>query len=190
MILIIPPLCIAVSNLIVDLPRSLKVRYSSIISVASLLAIGIFAFIATSTLISTNVSTAQFKGIEFVARNTVYENNSLDNRDITIISSPAYSWLFKYVYNNPYAFSHDRDTQTVKTSKVILVVDSTFKHVVSMEEGENTTQIHRLNHLYNNTQLRAIFKADTGSYDRQVFPYTALNSANIGSRTEEIRFNY
>ena len=190
MILIIPPLCIAVGNLIVDLPRYLKVRYSSIISVASLLALGIFAFIATSILISTNVSTAQFKGIEFVARNTVYENNSLDNKNITIISSPAYSWLFKYVYNNPYTFSHDRDTQAVKTSKVILVVDSTFKHVVSMEEGENTTQIQRLNHLYNNTQLRAIFKADTGSHDRQVFPYTALNSANIGSRTEEIRFNY
>ena len=59
-----------------------------------------------------------------------------------------------------------------------------------MEEGENRTQIQRLNNIYNNTQLRAIFKGDTGSYDREVYPYTAINSANIGSRTEEIRFNY
>jgi hypothetical protein len=190
MILIIPPFCLAIGSLIVDLPRFIKLKYSSIISVASILVLGIFALIATSMLISTNVSTAQFKGIEYVAKNTVYQNNSLNNNDITIISSPAYSWLFKYVFNNHHTFSHDRDTQAIKTPKVILVVDSTFKHVISMEEGENSTQIQRLNHIYNNTQLRAIFKDDTSSYDREVYPYTAINSANIGSRTEEIRFNY
>jgi hypothetical protein len=115
--------------------------------------------------------------------------NAQDNQ-ITIISSPIFSWVYKYVFDNDYAFSHDRDTQPVKTQKLILLVDSTYKHVLGGGEGENVTQLVRLSNIFNNTEIVALFKDDTSNYDRKNYPFTGIDSANIGSRTVEIRANY
>jgi hypothetical protein len=109
---------------------------------------------------------------------------------ITVIGSPIFSWVYKYVFKHDYTFSHDRDTQPIKTQKLILLVDSTYKHVIEGSEGENATQIERLKNIFNNTEIVALFKDDTSDYNRKKYPFFGIESAIIGSRTEEIRANY
>ena len=116
--------------------------------------------------------------------------NDDNTNQITVISSPIFSWVYKYVFNNDYVFTHVRDTQPIKTQKLILLVDSTYKHVISGVEGENATQVKRLMSIYNNTDIAALFKGDTSNFNRKVYPYTGIDSASIGSRTQEIRTNY
>ena len=114
----------------------------------------------------------------------------MTTNQITVISSPIFSWVYKYVFKNDFTFSHVRDTQPIKTEKLILLVDSTYKHVIGGAEGENATQLERLRSIFNNTEIVALFKDDTSNYNRKYYPFTGIESANIGSRTEEIRANY
>jgi hypothetical protein len=117
------------------------------------------------------------------------DSADLSINQITVISSPIFSWVYKYVFNNPYTFTHVRDTEPIKTQKIILLIDSTYKHVISGVEGENGTQIMRLVNIYNNTDITALFRDDTSKYNRKIYPFTGLDTAGIGSITQEIRTN-
>ena len=108
---------------------------------------------------------------------------------ITVISSPIFSWIYIYVFDADHIFTHVRDTQPLKTQKMILLVDSTYKHVISGVEGENATQINRLKNIYNNTDIVALFRDDSSKLNRKIYPFTGLDSASIGSVTQEIRTN-
>jgi hypothetical protein len=160
-----------------------------------------FGLVNTTLLISTDLSYTQFYSVSFITKQIEKESHERDllpalddherERDqVTVISSPISSWIYKYVFDNENTFSHVRDTKPISTSNILLLVDSTYKHVISKEEGENLTQIERLKNIYNNTNVAALFKDDVSNYDRKTYPYTGLNSANIGSRTQEIRTNY
>jgi hypothetical protein len=202
LILIIPPLCIAIAKLIYDLPRIVKLKKKySFISFLIIFSLCIFGLVNTTLLISTDLSYVQFYSIAFIANQIEKQSHLKDPLPviddyerkadpITVIASPISSWVYKYVFDKENTFSHVRDTQPIRTSNIILLVDSTYKHVISKEEGENLTQINRLEKIYNNTNVAALFKDDVSNYDRKIYPYTGLNSANIGSRTQEIRTNY
>ena len=108
---------------------------------------------------------------------------------ITVIGSPLFSWIYIYVFDANHIFTHDRDTQPIATQKIMLLVDSTYKHVISGVEGENATQVNRLKNIYNNTDIVALFRDDSSKIDRKIYPFTGLDSASIGSVTQEIRAN-
>jgi 4-amino-4-deoxy-L-arabinose transferase-like glycosyltransferase len=202
LILVLPALCIAIAKLIYDLPRIIKIKKKdNIITFIIISSLCMFGLVNTTLLISTDLSYTQFYSISFIAKQIEKESHERDplpalddherERDqITVISSPISSWIYKYVFDNENTFSHVRDTKPISTSNILLLVDSTYKHVISKEEGENLTQIERLKTVYNNTNVAALFKDDVSNYDRKIYPYTGLNSANIGSRTQEIRTNY
>jgi hypothetical protein len=192
MILLLPAFCISIGVLIMELPKIISSRFARVISLSSLLALSLFGLISTSILISTTVSSAQFEGMEFVANQTSFHTvgGIKSSENITIISSPIYSWIFKYIFGDKNVFSHVRDTQPITTPRIILVVDSTYKHVISKSEGENDTQIRRLENIFNATEVRALFKDTSQNYDSKSYPYTGIESATIGSRTEQIRSNY
>ena len=202
---IIPILCISIAKLIYDIPAITHIKKNIPTSTIMISVIGIFGLISTSILISTDLSDVQFASVSYISNALVPTNGSFINKNhtnanlaynddninqITVISSPIFSWVYKYVFNNDYVFTHVRDTQPIKTEKLILLVDSTYKHVISGVEGENATQIKRLMSIYNNTDIAALFKGDTSNFNRKVYPYTGIDSASIGSRTQEIRTNY
>jgi hypothetical protein len=192
LILILPAFCIAAGKMIDELPRRINSRFGNIISISGITALSVFGLIFTSMLISTTVSSAQLEGIAFVANQTTsHKIGGIQGSDeITIISSPIYSWIFKYIFENKNVFSHIRDTRPITTSKILLVVDSTYKHVISKSEGENETQVQRLANIFDETSVRALFKDTSQDYDKSSYPYTGIQSAAIGSRTEQIRTNY
>ena len=50
-----------------------------------------------------------------------------DNQQITIITGPIYSWIYKYVYDHEQTFTHYKDTQPIHTDHIIFLVDSFYK---------------------------------------------------------------
>jgi 4-amino-4-deoxy-L-arabinose transferase-like glycosyltransferase len=208
LILIIPILCISIAKMIYDLPSIMHIKKKKIvISSIIILGIVIFGLISTTLLISVNLSKIQLRTVSYVAnelvstdRNPNIDNNNtntnlnkIDNShsgQVTVISSPIYSWVYKYIFNHNYTFSHVRDTQPIKTEKVILQVDSTYKHVISKSEAENETQVQRLMSIYNNTDIVALFRDDPSKDIKKGYPFTSIDSASIGSRNQEIRANY
>ena len=166
-------------------------------------AIAIFGLISSTILISVDLTDAQYASVAYIANALVTtngnstdkdhsdENQDFDHSDnpITVITSPLFSWIYIYVFDANHIFTHDRDTQPITTQKIMLLVDSTYKHVISGVEGENATQVNRLKNIYNNTDIVALFKDDSSKFDREIYPYRGLDSASIGSATQEIRTN-
>jgi hypothetical protein len=192
LILVIPALCIAMASLIDYLSHLARPKRAVLVSSVAISAVAIFGLVITIMIITTDVSSAQLEAIAFVAHDITNKTDLLQhvNREVTIAAGPAYSWVFKYVFDNPDTFSHLRDTGPIMTNHVILAVDSTYKHVVSKTEKENITQVLRLGKLYDNTDIIAIFKNKWPEPDLRFYPYTEIEAATIGSRTEEIRANY
>lgn len=195
LILIIPILCISSAKMIYDIPNIIGQRKSNIV-ISSIVMSGIvlFGIISTTILVSTDLSYIQVKTASYVSSEIIPKdrNSALakNNNNVTIISGPVFSWLWKYVYNNNNSFSHIRDTEPVKTNKVLLVEDYSLRHLLSNPLRENKTQIDRLNLLYNHTDIVAIFRELPSEYMDKNYPFAGINSAKSGSLTTEIRTNY
>jgi len=201
---IIPILCMSIAKLVYDLPAIIHIKKSIPTSAILISVIGLFGLISSTILISTDLTDAQFASVAYISEALVPTNGSSMNKNhsdmspnsydhstnqITVISSPIFSWVYKYVFNNDYTFTHIRETEPIKTQKIILLIDSTYKHVISGVEGENGTQIMRLKNIYNNTDIAALFRDDTSEYNRKIYPFAGLDTASIGSITQEIRTN-
>lgn len=206
LVVIIPIWCISIAKIIYDLPFIIRIKTKGILIATAIIAsIACFGIISTSMLISTDLSYIQIKTASYISNAIVSnvgslaegENNigtSFDtnsSRDkITVISGPVYSWIYKYVFDNQYAFSHIRDTEPIKTEKIILVVDPVYKRTISKSETENQTQISRLSSIYNNSDVAAIFGKLPANYSKKDYPFTGIDSADSGLTTTEIRKNY
>jgi hypothetical protein len=182
LILILPPLCMAIAKMFYDIPKLIGLRkkyYQSVFPSLTLSIVVIFGFTSLFILTSVNLSYVQVQSISFVAKEIEMnnQNNSTNSDGVTIVMSPIFSWIFKYVFDgNHDTFSHVRDTQPIKSSKILLLVDSTYYHVISKEEGENVTQIERLEKIFNSTSVAALF-SDSSSmkFDRKIYPYPGLS---------------
>jgi hypothetical protein len=174
LILILPALCIAAGYLVGNLPRLYWPKRSGLVSTVTISALALFGLVVTVMIVTSDVSSAQLQGVAFVAHDITNTSDTFRHLydDITIVGSPANSWFFKYVFKNQHTFSHVRDTQPINTHRVILVVDSTYKHVISKTEKENSTQVLRLEKLYNNTDIVAIFKNSWPDPSLRFYPYT------------------
>ncbi|HZC20109.1 MAG TPA: hypothetical protein VE223_00540, partial [Nitrososphaeraceae archaeon] len=141
--------------------------------------------------ITTNFFLSEFEVAAFVAQNT-NKNNSNSNNDVTIISGPAYSWIFKYIYGDDHVFSHYRDSsQMVQTKKIISIVDNPYRHIISnvlsKNEVEDKNQIQRLQKIYNNTDTIATFQDNYNPLDYRRYPYINIGDCLFNI---EVRANY
>ena len=159
-------------------------------------------------LISTDLTYIQLKTASFIATEVISDNGGLretkystslervsnDSKDskeqLTVITGPIYSWVYKYVFDHENTFSHIRDTQPIQTENVVLLVDSTYKRLVLRSEAENQTQVARLNGIYNDTEVSALFGKLPASYSKKNYPFTGIDSADSGLTQSEIRKNY
>ena len=169
---IIPILCISIAKLVYDIPAIMHIKKSIPTSTIIVSAIAIFGLISSTILISTDLTDAQYASVAYIANALVLQMEVLPiktivteirlidtvTNQITVISSPLFSWIYIYVFDANHIFTHDRDTQPITTEKIMLLVDSTYKHVISGVEGENATQVNRLKNIYNNTDIVALFK--------------------------------
>jgi 4-amino-4-deoxy-L-arabinose transferase-like glycosyltransferase len=191
LILVLPPFCMAIAKLLEGIPRFFKIKKSATVTTVALAVIALFGLFITTMVFTSNVSWTQLQAARLVENYTTQINKEgiRQPENVTIIASPVYSWLFKYVFDNPYTFSHLRDTREIETDKIVLVVDAVYQQIISGSEGENNSQVQRLEKINNDTNIISIFKSDW-SGKRSAYPYTAMEAAGIRTRTSEIKANY
>jgi hypothetical protein len=178
-ILILPAFCIASARLMESILKRIRRKDSiqkTILSFAMISGIGIFGLISTIMLITTNFFLSEFEVAAFTARDV--QDNANQNSDITIISSPIYSWLFKYVFGDDHVF-HTRDSSPIQTKKVLLITDTEYRYVLSKTEVEDKNQIQRLQKIYNNTDTIATFLDAGINYSYRKYPYTNIRECPV-----------
>jgi hypothetical protein len=206
--LVLPAFCIGAAVLIEDLSHRIARRKKKVqqmlLSFSITSAIGIFGLISTILLITNNFSLSQFEAAAFVAQivqdrsnhassgESVSNNTNNYNNDITIISAPIYSWIFKNVFNKAHVLSHPRDSSQPITKRVLLMVDSSYAHwfsdALTKKEVEDEKQVQKLGNIYNSTNTIASF-ADTGvQYDYRIYPYVGIRDCQ--SSAIQVRTNY
>ncbi len=167
-ILLLPVFCIASALLIKEIPEIAMKKdtfYKKLAPFAAISVIGIFGLTTTILLIESNYSLPYFAVSSFIAQhsseNLASESNNVTNKaagdDITIISSPAFSWIFSYVFHQDHVLP-TRASQELSTEKVLLVLDPNYRFVLSGREVEDKAQVASLLHLYNNTATIASFQ--------------------------------
>ena len=123
--------------------------------------------------------TAQFQAAAFIFK-YLQENDddNNNNSDLTLISSPVYSWIFRYIFNRQHVFSDYRDLLylPVDTKKILLIADPHFK--------SNFGSGVELRDIYENTTVIKNFKGDVFNYDLHKYPYTSMVKSYEGSIIE------
>jgi hypothetical protein len=146
--------------------------------VGTITGIGLFGIVTTMILIGSNFSLSQFVMTSFVAE---YMNNNQppENHDTTIISSPESAWIFKYIFGKENALP-PRDSEHMLTGKVLLVADENYLYVVNQLEVEDERQVQKIQDIYNNSVILAIFEP---TFDESALKYPLkynINSCTIG----------
>jgi hypothetical protein len=206
-VILFPAFCIAAGFLILNLPDTIESRvnntkmtrraFRQLLIFSSFIVIVFFGMTSTVTMINADVSSHQFKAAAFILekvktdpKNDSKESGIADESDVTIISSPMYSWLFMYPFNQMYVLSWFRDSSQPIQTHVLLAVDQFYKGWIKRESGENQTQIQLINSIYNQTSVTNQFKGSEITYDRDAYPFTGLGEGRIGAGDVEVRTNY
>jgi hypothetical protein len=126
-------------------------------------------------LITSNIS-AQYDAAAFVLQ-TVH-NRPGDTNNTTIVSSPSYSWIFKYVYHIPDAMKDYRALlfHPITTNHVLLVADLHFKS--NMHYGPQLSDVY-----YNTTMVKK-FRGGVMEEDLGKYPFTSMRANYEGSEVE------
>jgi hypothetical protein len=190
-ILILPMFCISAGKLISDISFLIgkNFKHHKLISQNAIITeIIIFGFICTTMLITTDVTTPFFESTSFVL-NYVSENKKISNTNMTIITGPSTSWIFKNTFHHDEILMNYRSGSYIHNKKIILVGDNQLREILS-EEKENTLwQIKRLKEIYLKTVLINSFD-DHNKVDQKkdIYPYTNFRFSSP-STPIEIRGN-
>jgi hypothetical protein len=189
-VLLLPAACIASALLIVEVPKRIlkEVKHQKLLTITIISAIGLFGLVGISTVLNTNYLLTQILHVSLAINSLQGAENN--NTDITIISAPEYSWIFKYIFNDEYAYQTRESS--IKTDKILLMVDRSYYSVVSRDplkpEIENEQQVKLLMSIYNNTDPKISIIDDDVPSNLQKYPYT--NIKNCSFKNLQIRTNY
>jgi hypothetical protein len=139
----------------------------------------IFGLVNITILITSDIS-AQFQAAAFILKYIEEKDDNNSNYDVTLISSPVYSWIFNYLSNKENVVTDYRDLlyYPVQTKEFLLIADPHFK--------SNIRSGRQLQDIYENTTLIKTFKGDVLDFDLDRYPYTSMRKNYEGS-TIEIR---
>jgi len=175
----IPVFSIAGAVLIVDLSRKIKYKkIQEMLPFTVIACIGIFGLIFTTILITTSVTPDQFKTVSFVA--TLLGKEGYKKGNMTIISSPIYSWIFKFVYDKPNVLRTYQDIHylPVNNTNILLIVDHHFR--VSLKSNQ-------LLGAYYKSTTQVAMSNSTNKYDTHKYPYNNMILNNNGLSIIEVR---
>jgi len=172
---VLPVLCIAASKFIMDLIAKTKQDVQRRLPYVVISCIAVFGFAMTCFLVTSNIS-AQYDAAAYVLSNV--HNMPNDKNNTTIVSSAAYSWIFKYVYHIPDTMKDYRALlfHPITTKHVILIADLHFKS--NMYSGQQLLDV------YNNTTLVKKFRGGVLDEDLGKYPFTSMHANYEGSEVE------
>jgi hypothetical protein len=174
---ILPAFCIAASKMIIDIPRTAKKTVQNRITFSIIASIGIFGFIMSALLVTSNIS-SQFEAAAYVIQNVHNSNIPYGNNNTMIVSGPEYSWLFKYVYKMTDVLPDYRYLlfNHVPIEKTLLINDINFQ--ANINNGK------QLYNVYNNTVPIKKFYGKVLDYNLKQYPFTNMAVNYDGSRIE------
>ncbi len=180
---ILPALCMGAAKLIFDILEKTKKINHKAFSIAVLSSIIAFGVVSTTLLIVADVTSAQLESAAYAAS---YLERGEGSGNLTVISNPVYSWIFKYVFDEDNILSDYRDMLyfSVDTSRngVLVIDDPRFK----LDMGIENNQL--LQELQQNTTAIATFKGKVTNFDLRLYPYTSMIENYEGSEIK-IRLN-
>ena len=137
---LLPAFCIAAARLLEFLSNvaSRKRTYQKLIMSIVITAVGMFGLINTILLvIPINHNSAYFEAAAFIIKYLRSNNSS----DITVISNPFYSWIPQSILNLNYNYvDYYNGDISVKTHKVLLIVDPALIYILKNHEAANLIQ--------------------------------------------------
>jgi hypothetical protein len=193
---LLPVFCIAGSLFIVGVSRKITGGTGKfigrILPFAVTFSIVIFGLIINAMLLTVDLTSSQIQAAAYVQYQIndqkARENNntSLSANDVTIISGPNYSWIFKYVFKEDNILENFRDRSPIDTEKYIMMTDLPYKTFL---RRDNTDRSERLETLYDNTVSMAKFEGNASEYDFDKYPYFSIRQGRSGSEVD-IRSSY
>jgi len=152
---LLPVFCISTALWMNDALHRVKLKQLQYLVIASIV---VFGLVSTTLLITTNVTSGQFKAIAYIL--------TIADKDTTIIANPVYAWPYKFVFHLPYALNDYRDVlySPVPSDHVVLVSDAHLRGSINEP---------RIGEVYNRTSNVRTFYGDAENYGSR-YPYTSM----------------
>ena len=137
--------------------------------------IGGLGLTSSIMLLTTNVSSAQFEatalGAEYIIKNP---------DDLSVVSGPVYSWIYKYVLGKDNVGNSflDVDWKDIQNGNVLLVADNHFK---SSMLHDNEKELYEA---YNDSADIVRVSEKGPGYDINRYPFTNLRASREGDSVE------
>jgi hypothetical protein len=157
--------------LVQGMPRlleSIKMHNQKIVF-STVAAIFVAGLLTTSLVISTDVSLAQRQGLLYSIAILENENELYHQNDTTIIASPTYSWVLRYIQHHNNTLGEFRDVifEPIKTQNWLLIADEHFRSEMMFEP--------KLRELYEQRNTLQLFNSyPLAGRDQMTYPETNL----------------
>jgi len=192
---LLPVFCIAGSVFIIEICRKItggtRRLIGQILPFVVISSIVIFGLIINIMLTTADLTSAQIQAAAYVQYQLNHEkaienNNILTTSNVTVISGPNYSWIFKYVFKQDNILDNFRDRSSIDTDKFIMMTDLPYKTFL---RRDNSDRSERLEALFDNTVSIAKFEGNASEYDFDKYPYFSIRQGRSGSEVD-IRSSY
>jgi len=133
-VIVFPAFCIGAARFVIEMVQRVKINKinSFVVMVIVCTVIAGIGFFNTTILLNQNLESGAIKAIaeslDYSDRSDGLDDDSI-SENITVISPPEYSWIYKYVHKMAYAFDTHKDvgSKKIETNKtLILEKDSTI----------------------------------------------------------------
>ena len=213
-----PALCLAAALLIGKVLFTSKISKTfQRITGGLIVAMVMFGLIVTVSLITIDLSAFQFEVFSFVGKQLANSTRAsdqasdngnqvkylserenlfetLDNYDTTIISSPIYSWVFKYVFSyGDYVHDSYLENKSVESEQVVLIVDRYFRDYLMSEyqtfrsgNTKSPSDFEKLTQIDEKAKILAVFEGKTHLCNRFNYPYSSL-TYNFGGSPVQVK---
>ncbi len=152
---------------------------------------------------STNSSTTNNNDVDDLIQKKIepvmlkeHRSDKTNKTEITIVSSPIYSWIFKDIFNYSNSFSSYTENKRIESNMVILAVDRYFRDYLmdsfsqdSMETDDKKKNLENLFKEYAASEHLIYFRGNTINFDLNQYPFTSMKH-NFGGSPIDIRANY
>lgn len=173
---LLPVFCIVSAVVLVEwLPRLVtNWRVSRILVSVITWSVLLFGLTTTIAIITNDISLSQRQAAVYVVSYLADH----DETDMTVISSPTYSWMFKYIFKADNVLVDFRDVifYPIATQNWILVVDPHYKKDMETEPS--------LKALYDQGRITATFSNDLLDINTIQYPYTNFMVTQEGEQIE------
>lgn len=171
---LLPVFCIAAGRAVSDVLAAKKKTVLAV--VAGIVA---FGMVSTALLVTTNMTSAQFRTLAYASD---YLDKNENGHGITTLAGPVYSWVLGRMYKHENVMTDYSSvlSQRVKTDKVLLIADRHF--FIDIGRG------HQLQDFYDQTRNLQVMEGNARNYDQRIYPFSSMSFNQEGSRIE-IRAN-